>query len=121
MPKIPLVPLLANIFNRATCKGFPTSWTKHTIVLIFKSVYHMISRNYKTLMIRHYLTKPYGANLELELSLWVQRNVSHSARQEGSLKGFMTLIHILTLQALNESINRNPDNLYTVCLDHVHT
>ena len=35
-----LLPLLAHIFNRAMCEGFPTRWTEHTIVAILKNGPH---------------------------------------------------------------------------------
>ena len=54
-----LFPLLGHIFNRAMCEYFPTSWTEHTIVPIFKSGDPMMPSNYRTIMIGRYLAKLY--------------------------------------------------------------
>ena len=37
--------------------SFPTCWTEHTIVLIFKSGDPMVSNNYRTIMIGHFSAK----------------------------------------------------------------
>ena len=92
-----LLPLLAHIFNRAMCEGFPTRWTQHTIVPILKSGDPMMPSNYRTIMIGHYLAKLYGSILESELSRWVEQNGCHSAGQAGFRKWFTNLDHILTL------------------------
>lgn len=60
--------LIVHVFNRAICEGFPTSWTEHIIVPLFKSGDPMVPGNYRTIMIGHYLAKIYGSILELELS-----------------------------------------------------
>ena len=37
-------------FNRATCEGFPVSWTEYSIVLIFESGDSMIPSNYRNVL-----------------------------------------------------------------------
>ena len=92
-----LLPLLAHIFNRAMCEGFPIRLTKHTIVPILKSGGPMMPSNYRTFITGHYLYKLNGSILESELSIWAARNRCRLAGQAGFWKGFTTLDHILTL------------------------
>ena len=107
-----LLPLLAHIFNRAMCKGFPTRWTKYTIVPILKSRDPMMPSNYRTIMIGHYFTKLYGLILESELSIWAKQNGCRSVRQAGFWKGFTTLDHILTLRTLIEEDRAHNKRIY---------
>ena len=65
----PLLLLVTCIFNRPICEGFPTSWTKHTIVRTFKSRDPMMLTNYMTIMIGHYIAKRYSSILQSELSV----------------------------------------------------
>ena len=52
------------ILNRELCEAFPSNWTEHNIVPIFKSKGSMIPNNYRTLM-----PKLYGSIRESELSV----------------------------------------------------
>ena len=59
-----LVELLAVMFNRAMCEGFPDTWSMSTIVPIFKAGDPMMPGNYRTIMI---------GILEQQLSRWAER------------------------------------------------
>ena len=107
-----LCPLLAHIFNKAMCEGFLTRWIKHTIVPILKSGDPIMPRNYRTIMIGHYLAKLYGSIQESELSIWAKQNGCRSTGQASFRKGFTTLDHILTLRALIEEGRAHNKRIY---------
>ena len=79
------------------CEGFPTRWAEHIIVPILKSGDPMMPSNHRTIIIGHYLAKLYALILELESSIWAERNVCRSAGHAGFRKGFTPMDHILTL------------------------
>ena len=72
----PLLLLVTCIFNRPICEGFPTSWTKHTIVPNLKIGDPMMLRKYSTIMIGHYLAKLYRSLLESELCICAEREMA---------------------------------------------
>ncbi|MCO5570021.1 hypothetical protein L7F22_023735 [Adiantum nelumboides] len=110
-----LAPLLAHMFNRSVCEGFPASRTANTIVPLFKSGDPMVQGNYKTIMIGHYLAKIYGSILERELSVWAERNGHRARGQAGFRQGFSTLDHILTLRAFIEERRAQGDRRRLYC------
>ena len=61
------------MFNKTIIEGFPTSWTEHIISPIFKGRDPMIPRNYRTIVVDHYLAKLHGSILESKSSVWVER------------------------------------------------
>ena len=67
-------------------------------------------------MIGHYLAKLYGSILESELSIWAKRNGCCSVGQVGFQKGFKTLDHISTLQALIEENCHSIFYCFTACI-----
>ena len=88
-----------------------------TIVPILKSGEPMMSSNYRTIVIGHYLAKLYGLILESELSIWAEWNACCSAGHASFRKGFTTLDHIFTLRALIEEGRAHNKRIYCCFVD----
>jgi hypothetical protein len=97
-----LAPLLAHMFNRALCEGFPPTWSTNTISPIHKSGDPLDPNNYQTIMIGHTMAKLYGSVLEAELSAFAEYQGHKAPRQAGFRRTFSTLDHIFTLRAIIE-------------------
>ena len=87
-----LAELLAVMFNRAMCEGFPDTWSMSTIVPIFKTGDPMMPGNYRTIMIGHTLARLYASIVEQQLSRWTERAGIWASRQQVSLGAFLLLI-----------------------------
>ena len=59
---------IAHLFNGALVKGFPPSWTLHSIAPIHKASDPMDPGNHKTMMVSHRLAKLYGLFIEQEIN-----------------------------------------------------
>lgn len=112
-----IAPILAWMFNRAMCEGFPSSWSDHTIVPLLKSGDPMMPTNYRTIMIGHCLAKIYGSILEHELSSWTEKQRLRAQGQAGFRRGHTTLDHILTLRTIIEEGRARGRRIYCCFVD----
>lgn len=86
-----LTELLAFMFNRAICEGFPMTWSMSIVVRTLKSKDPSLSTNYRTIKIDHSLAKLFASILEHELSRWAVREGICAQGQVAFKRRFFTL------------------------------
>ena len=94
-------------------EGFPTSWTEHIIVLIFKSEDPMMPNNYMTIISGYYVAKLYSFILDSELSNGQRNGFSWTGRLLEGVYNFGS--HINPLSPYWRSQNPWLEDLLMLC------
>ena len=112
-----LAEMLARLFNRVMCEGFPESWRLSTIVPIFKTGDPTVPGNYRTIMVGHTLARLYASILEQRLSSWAETVGMRAPGQAGFRRGFSTLDHVFALRAIIEEGRAHGRRIYCSFVD----
>ena len=110
---------MTKLFNVIFDNGiYPEEWRKAIIVPIFKKGDPSIADNYRGVSLLSVMSKCYTFILNKRLSKWVKTNLLLTETQAGFRKGYSTVDHIFTLNAIVEKcLSKKKGKLYVCFVD----
>lgn len=114
-----IVSFLTKLFNKLFDEGeYPTEWSKAIIVPIFKKGDISIPDNYRGVSLLSLVSKCYTYILNTRLVKWVEQEKKLTETQAGFRKGYSTVDHIFTLNAIVEKrLQKKGGKLYACFVD----
>jgi len=115
----PTVDFMCKLFNIIFSEGiYPEEWQKAMIVPIFKKGDRHSPDNYRGISLLSLLSKCYTSVLNKRLVTWIEKNEKIAGEQAGFRKGYSTVDHIFTLNAIVEKrLCKRGGKLYVCFVD----